>query len=64
MGEEEEDDGSDGNMGRGIMMKEDAIWERGLHDLEEGIQFDPDYPEFHSAAPSSSTSSTTSITNT
>lgn len=46
--DEDEDDGSDGNMGKGISWQfEDDIWEDALKDLEEGIAFDPDYPQFH-----------------
>lgn len=39
-----EDDGSDGNMGRPMQLVEDAVWEKGLKDLAEGAQFDPEYP--------------------
>jgi 2,3-bisphosphoglycerate-dependent phosphoglycerate mutase len=54
-GDEDEDDGSDGNMGKPISWQfEDNIWEDALKDLGEGIAFDPDYPKFHPNATSSS----------
>ena len=37
----EEDDGSDGNLGKPISFEDDT-WEKGLKDLEEGDQFDPE----------------------
>ena len=37
----EEDDGSDGNSGKPISF-EDATWQQGLKDLEEGDQFEPE----------------------
>ena len=44
----EEDDGSDGNMGKGIAWKDESeVWSEGLQELEEGQQFDPDFPTFH-----------------
>ena len=44
-----EDDGSDGNQGRPMQIIEDKAWEEGLKSIEQGDQFDPDLPEFHSA---------------
>jgi hypothetical protein len=44
---EVEDDGSDGNFGRPIMLTEDQVWELGMEELESGGQFDPDAPVFH-----------------
>mmetsp|Transcript_9553 Transcript_9553/g.12374 ORF Transcript_9553/g.12374 Transcript_9553/m.12374 type:complete len:577 (-) Transcript_9553:280-2010(-) len=42
-----EDDGGDGNMGKGIrLVDEDEVWAQGLHDLEEGQGFDPDSTSF------------------
>jgi 2,3-bisphosphoglycerate-dependent phosphoglycerate mutase len=41
----EEDDGSDGNQGKGITLQ-DEIWEKGLQELREGEQFDPE-GKFH-----------------
>mmetsp|Transcript_2733 Transcript_2733/g.4968 ORF Transcript_2733/g.4968 Transcript_2733/m.4968 type:complete len:662 (-) Transcript_2733:4412-6397(-) len=38
-----EDDGTDGKLN----MIEDDIWDAGLNALEEGQQFDPDFPDFH-----------------
>lgn len=46
--EGEEDDGSDGNMGKGIAWRDETeVWSEGLQDLEEAVQFDPDFPTFH-----------------
>jgi len=48
-----EDDGNDGkgnfihHGSGGSVAEEDEVWEEGLHRLEEGLQFDPDFPEFH-----------------
>jgi 2,3-bisphosphoglycerate-dependent phosphoglycerate mutase len=42
-----EDDGNDGNFGRPITLTEDEVWDRGMKELEEGDQFDPDAPIFH-----------------
>jgi hypothetical protein len=42
-----EDDGNDGNFGRPMMMSESELWEKGLKELENGEQFDPDSPVFH-----------------
>ena len=51
-----EDDGNDGNMGNFMQLtSEDKVWEKGLHDLEEGQQFDPDYPEMRSIEMSGAT---------
>jgi 2,3-bisphosphoglycerate-dependent phosphoglycerate mutase len=44
---QQEDDGTDGNMGRPIQLVEDMVWEQGLQDLANGGQFDPDGPVFH-----------------
>lgn len=39
----EEDDGSDGNMGKPIqLLSQDDIWQKGLKELQEGEQFNPD----------------------
>jgi len=46
---EQEDDGNDGK-GNFIVLDETKVWDEGLHELEEGIQFDPDFPEFHQAS--------------
>jgi len=50
---EVEDDGNDGNMGKGFQMmattnhkEEDKVWEIGMQELEQGNQFDPDGPVF------------------
>lgn len=45
---EREDDGNDGR-GSFIIEDESKVWDEGLHNLEEGQQFDPDFPEFHQA---------------
>lgn len=42
-----EDDGNDGNFGRPIMLSESEVWEKGMQELEQGVQFDPDTPIFH-----------------
>ena len=42
-----EDDGSDGNFGKPMILTEDKVWEMGLEELEHGSQFDPDAPLFH-----------------
>jgi 2,3-bisphosphoglycerate-dependent phosphoglycerate mutase len=45
----ETDDGNDGNSGKPMQMVEDEVWAKGLQELEEGGQFDPDAPVFHDA---------------
>ena len=46
--EVDEDDGSDGNMGKGVAWRDEAeVWSKGLNELEDGSQFDPDFPTFH-----------------
>lgn len=45
---EPEDDGNDGNFGKPIQIIEDEVWALGMRELEEGAQFDPDGPKFHS----------------
>jgi 2,3-bisphosphoglycerate-dependent phosphoglycerate mutase len=47
----EEDDGTDGNMGRPIQLKEDVVWERGLQEIASGEYFDPDRPLFNEDGP-------------
>ena len=43
-----EDDGGDGNMGKGIqLVNEDEVWANGMNDLEKGKAFDPDTTAFH-----------------
>jgi 2,3-bisphosphoglycerate-dependent phosphoglycerate mutase len=43
----EEDDGSDGNMGKPIQLtSQDQIWQQGLKELEQGEQFNPEI-SFH-----------------
>ena len=42
-----EDDGNDGKMN--MIISEDEAWARGMEELEEGGQFDPDAPVFHQA---------------
>ena len=45
-----EDDGGDGNMGKGIqLVDEDEVWEKGIKDLEAGKAFDPDSASFYQA---------------
>jgi 2,3-bisphosphoglycerate-dependent phosphoglycerate mutase len=44
-----EDDGNDGNAGKPMQMVEDEIWAKGIKQLKEGEQFDPDGPVFHGA---------------
>lgn len=45
-----EDDGGDGNMGKGIqLVNEDNVWANGISDLEQGNAFDPDSTVFHQA---------------
>lgn len=53
---EMEDDGNDGNMGRPIQLVEDEIWAKGIEELRNGDQFDPDSLVFHSANGGSSVS--------
>mmetsp|Transcript_2822 Transcript_2822/g.3749 ORF Transcript_2822/g.3749 Transcript_2822/m.3749 type:complete len:928 (+) Transcript_2822:263-3046(+) len=65
----EEDDGSDGNSGKGINFEEqDEVWEIGLEELREGEQFNPEtkfHPVFSSSSSNgSSTTSNGSISNT
>eukprot|EP00804_Cyclotella_cryptica_P020981 CCRYP_009306-RC/>CCRYP_009306-RC protein AED:0.21 eAED:0.21 QI:204/0.85/0.75/1/0.85/0.75/8/0/868 len=43
---EEEDDGTDGKL---TLVEQDKVWEKGLHELEEGEYFDPDHPKFEEA---------------
>jgi Histidine phosphatase superfamily (branch 1) len=45
-----EDDGNDGNFGKPISLTEDEVWAKGMKELENGVQFDPDAPIFHDAA--------------
>lgn len=42
-----EDDGNDGNFGKPIALSEDEVWAKGMKELENGEQFDPDAPIFH-----------------
>ncbi|KAL3935262.1 MAG: hypothetical protein SGARI_003052, partial [Bacillariaceae sp.] len=44
-----EDDGNDGNFGKPIALTEDEVWAIGMKEIENGVQFDPDSPVFHSA---------------
>jgi len=47
----EEDDGSDGNQGKPIKL-EDEVWEKGLQELRNGEQFDPEgtfHPDYDDA---------------
>jgi 2,3-bisphosphoglycerate-dependent phosphoglycerate mutase len=44
-----EDDGNDGNFGRPIALTEDEVWAKGMEELQNGAQFDPDAPQFHAA---------------
>jgi 2,3-bisphosphoglycerate-dependent phosphoglycerate mutase len=44
-----EDDGNDGNFGKPIALTEDEVWAIGMEELENGVQFDPDSPVFHTA---------------
>lgn len=44
---EEEDDGTDGKLTLvEQVVEEDEVWEKGLHEVEEGEYFDPDHPDF------------------
>lgn len=45
-----EDDGGDGNMGKGIQLVEDEVWDQGIRDVKKGQVFDPDETEFHQSA--------------
>lgn len=40
---EEEDDGTDGKL---TLVEQDKVWEKGLHEVEEGEYFDPDHATF------------------
>lgn len=42
-----EDDGNDGNFGKPIALTEDEVWAKGMQELQDGVQFDPDAPVFH-----------------